>query len=333
VRSEKAAPTRTLLGLGLSAIAVAAARVQAQAPDWASQSFEMTAEPARATVGDSVTVRFRIHLHERDLLSDSIPRPVADLPEGVRILDLAPLRKVGDRVLEGRARLAFYRVGRRPIPLFGVPFLRIVSGQRGVLVSDSAYVDIEPVAPAGNPTLRDIKEIERQRGPDFRLVVTLLGVAALAGIALLLRRRARAAPPPVPDPDPDGATAVVLGPYEIALARLSQIERERWPVRGEVDRHYATVADVLRRYLEDAHGIPALERTTGELIWALPPALGTGGLRDRCAALLADADLVKFARRRPDDVDAARLLRAARDLLAAWRDAAPAVPEPADAVR
>jgi hypothetical protein len=140
-------------------------------------------------------------------------------------------------VLEGRARLAFYRVGHRPIPLFGVPFLRIVSGQRGVLVSDSAYVDIESVAPAGNPTLRDIKEIER----------------------------------------------------------------ERWPVRGEVDRHYEAVADVARRYLEDGHGIPALERTTGELVWALPTALADGGLRDRCAALPADADLVKFARHRPAD--------------------------------
>ena len=324
-----------LLAFGLSAVAAPAVPVQAQAPDWASQSFEMMAEPARATVGDSVTVRFRIHLHERDLLSDSIARPVADLPEGVRILDLAPLRKLGDRLLEGRARLAFYRVGRRPIPLFGVPFVRIVSGQRGVLVSDSAYVDIEPVAPAGSPTLRDIKEIERRRGPDPRLVLAAFSLAALAGSALLLRRRARAAQRVAPEPEPAGTSTVVLGPYEIALARLSQIERERWPVRGEVDRHYEAVADAVRRYLEEAHGIPALERTTGELVWALPPALANGGLRDRCAALLADADLVKFARRRPDDVAAARLLRAARDLLVAWHDAAPAVPtlELADAVR
>ncbi|MGE5232239.1 MAG: hypothetical protein ACM3NS_10890, partial [Deltaproteobacteria bacterium] len=65
-------------------------------------------------------------------------------------------------------------------------------------------------------------------------------------------------------------------------------------------------------------------RTTTELAWALPPALAEGGLRERCAALLADADRVKFARRRPEEADAARLLRAARDLLGAWRAAAPA---------
>jgi hypothetical protein len=328
---------RAAIGAALAAGIAVAMRPHpgcAQAPDWNSQSFEMTAEPGHATVGDSVTVRFRIRLHERDLLSDSIARPVADLAEGVRLLDLTPLRKVGDRMLEGRAQLAFYRVGHRPIPLFGLPFVRIVSGQRGILVSDSAYVDINSVAPPGNPALRDIKEIDRRRGPDPRLVVALLGLAGLAGVALLLHRRLRGTPP-APKPEPEGPPAVVLGPYEIALARLSQIERERWPARGEVDRHYDGVAHVVRRYLEDAHGIPALERTTGELVWALPPLLADGGLRDRCAAFLADADLVKFARHRPDDADAARLIRAARELLGGWRNSAPpaASLEPADAVR
>lgn len=329
MRSKKRGAVRVALALAAST-GVAVSPAAAQAPDWNLQSFEMSPEPGRATVGDSVTVRFRIHLTERDLLSDSLPRPVAELPEGVRVLEIAPLRKAGERALDGRARLAFYRIGRRPIPVFGIPFVRIVSGQRGVLVSDSAFVDVDSVAPAGNPSLKDIKDIERQRGPDPRLVTGLVGAAVLGGLVLLRRRRG---PPPAP-PETAADEAVVLGPYEAALARLMQIERERWPLRGEVDRQYAAVADALRRYLQEAHAIPALERTTTELAWALPPALADAGLRERCAALLADADLVKFARRRPDEADAARLLRAARDLLGRWRAAAPAaVLETDDALR
>lgn len=309
---------------------------RAQAPDWASQSFEVTPAPAHATVGDSVTLRFRVHLHERDLLSDSVPRPSADLPDGVRLLETGPLRKTGDRVLEGHARVAFYRVGRRPIPAFGVPFVRIVSGQRGVLVSDSAFVDIDSVAPAGNPTIKDIKEIERHRGPDPRVVIAAAGLAALAGLWLWRRRRHPVEPiTEAGETGGDDAGAVVLGPYEMALARLTQIERERWLLRHEVDRHYEAVADVLRRFLEEAHGIPALERTTGELLWALPLALSSDGLRERCAALLGDADLVKFARHRPSEAEAAQLVQAARELLHAWRASATATPagEPDYALR
>lgn len=323
---------RLAVALG-AAVLSAASPAAAQAPDWAIQRFEMTPEPARATVGDSVRVRFRVHLTERDLLSDSVPRPVADLPEGVRILDVAPLRKTGSRALDGEARLAFYRIGRRPIPAFGIPFVRIVSGQRGVLVSDSAFIDIDSLAPPGNPALKDIKEIERQRGPDPRLVAGLGGAALLAGL-ILLRRRARRREVPGAPAEAGGPEAVVLGPYEVALGRLAQIERERWPLRGEVDRHYAAVADVLRRYLGEAWGLPALERTSAELVRALPPGLANDGLREHWAALLAEADLVKFARRRPDESAAARLLQAARDLLGAWRAAAPAaVLEAGDALR
>jgi hypothetical protein len=315
-------------------LALAGVPAWGQGPGLTNQRFEVTPEPARSHVGDSVTLRFRVRLDERDLLYDTVPKPIADLPEGVRVLAVEKLRRGGDRIYTGRALVAFYRLGRQAAPVFGLPFMRAVKGvTRAMLASDRAFVDIDPLAPPGNPTLKDIKEIERQRGPDPRLVLLLLGAAGLAAGLLVLRRRGRRAALAAPAPDADDIDPIVLGPYEVALARLTQIERERWPLRGEVDRHYEAVADVIRRCLEEAHGVPALERTTAELTWALPPVLADDGLRDRCAAILADADLVKFARRRPDEADAARLLRAARDLLDAWRAAAPVVRETEDALR
>jgi hypothetical protein len=323
-----------LMSPAAAPLALAGVPAWGQGPGLTNQHFEVTPEPARSHAGDSVTLRFRVRLDERDLLYDTVPKPIADLPEGVRVLAVEKLRRGADRIYTGRALVAFYRLGRQAAPVFSLPFMRAVKGvTHAMLASDSAFVDIDPLAPPGNPTLRDIKEIERQRGPDPRLVLLLVGAAGLAAGFLVLRRRARRAALAAPAPNADDIDPIVLGPYEVALARLTQIERERWPLRGEVDRHYEAVADVIRRYLEEAHGVPALERTTAELTWALPPVLADGGLRDRCAAILADADLVKFARRRPDEADAARLLRAARDLLGAWRAAAPVVSETEDAPR
>jgi hypothetical protein len=288
-------------------------------------------ETSNPTVGDSVTIRFRVRLDERDLLFDTIPGIIGVLPPGVRILSVEKLSRTPDRIFHGRARLAFFRPGKQPIPTFGLPFMRAVKGvSRATLVSDSAFVDITPLLPAGNPALKDINELDPRPIsllPLTAIVLTLLGAAA--GYALISRRRGRPAAslPPVTAAEP-----VMPTPYQNALDRLDAVERERWPSRGSVAAHYEAVAQALRQYLEAAESVSACERTTSELLWALPPYLTRAGIRDRCHDVLSEADLVKFARVRPGEAGAADYLRRARLLLQTWHEARPAE-ESVDAVR
>jgi len=67
-----------------------------------------------------------------------------------------------------------------------------------------------------------------------------------------------------------------------------------------------------------ARGVPARERTTTELRWQLPPAMLAGGVRHRFEEVFEDADLVKFAKWRPDPATAGLFLGSAKDLLARW---------------
>ena len=297
--------------IGFAAFAGGAA---AQLPD---QSFEVVPESAHATVGDPVSLRFRVRLDQGDVLYDSVPKPVSELPGGVRILSVEKLQRGPDRIYTGRARIAFYRPGRHATPVFGLPFMRSVKGlTRGLLTSDSAFVEIDPVAPPGNPSLKDIKPIVRQRGPDPRLVTGLVALILAAGGAWLLRRRRRVAAPVVPVIP--RAPVADLTPYDRAVARLEQIRAEAWPGPADADDYYAAVADTLRRYLEEAHALPALKRTTAELIGALPRGLGDAGLGERCAALLGEADLVKFARELRDARAGDAFAGEARALLDGW---------------
>ena len=215
--------------------------------------------------------------------------------------------------------------------MFQLPFMRSVKGlSRGTLSSDSASVEVIPVLTAGSSaTLRDIKEPRSSRGSvPLELLLGLAALAAAGWLAWRARRHgpaeASAAPaspvaPPVP-PDP----------YHRALARLAEIEAERWAARHVV-RHYAEITDALRDYLE-AYGIPARERTTSELRWVLPPALLASAGAWRFEMVFEAADLVKFARSRPDAGAAAEFLGEARALLAGWREATWAA-ERADAIR
>lgn len=296
------------------------------------QSFVVTPDTSAVTVGDSVMVRFRIRLHERDKPLDSIPQVVGELTPGVRVLAVEKLTARPGRVYEGSARLAFYRPGRRPVPIFGLPIMRVVEGvSRATLPSDSAFVEVAAVLPpAGNPPLKDIRELEPR--PTSVWPPLALALALLAGAGLYSRFRRRRPTAAVPAEPPLPAEALPLTPYEIALERLAQVERERWPEQGQVALHYEAVAQVVRQYLESAHDVRALERTTSELLWSLPPHLSRDGLRDRCLEVLAQADLVKFADVRPSGRQAGEFLARARRLLTTWHATA-AAEENAVAIR
>ena len=295
------------------------------------RSFEVTATPAKATVGDSIVLSFRLHLNERDLLTDTVPAPADELPPGVRVLSVERLQRGADRAFSGRAVIALYRPGVRDLPAFGVPWVQVVTGHRGLVTTAPATVEIVPVLAAGNPTLRDIREPEPPRGPAPLLLAALgaAGAAALAGLLLRRRPRARATTATAPAPAP----AVASGPWETALGRLERLEAERPEGRESVAAWYAAVADVLRGYLEQAEGLPARERTSSELLWALPPRLGESGLRRRLQETLWQADLAKFARAQPGTDDAAAYLVDARELLTRWHQAGHSAVEATDAVR
>jgi len=328
-RADGRTTRAALIAAAIALRCVAPAPVAAQLH---GQHWEVTPETARPTVGDTVTLAFRVRLDERDLLYDTVPAPAVTPPDWIHIFSIEKLTRQPDRIFVGLARIAFYRPGRQAVPIFTLPFMRSVKGlTRGTLSSDSASVEVAPVLAAGSSaTLKDIKEPKPAGGgapPEL-----LLGLAALlvAGwLAWRARRRAPAEPVAV-----EAITAAAVArpdPYRQTLDRLAAIEAARWPDR-DVARHYAEITDALRDYLAIAEGIPARERTSTELLVALPLHLSAGALRHDWAGVLGTADLVKFARSRPDPDAAADFLGEARALLAGWRDAAPAE-QVTDAVR
>jgi hypothetical protein len=266
------------------------------------------------TVGDTLTLRFRLRMDDRDLLFDTIPLPTISRPPGVRLLSVGRLERDRDRIFLGQARVAFYRTGHQPAPTFTITFMRAVKGvQRGILVSDTAWVDVAPVLPAGPQPLKDIRPLEESPAPRW----PWLAIPVAAGLAFVLHRRRRGRRPG-PITASQAPSAIRRDVLRLALDRLGAIEEARWPSRGEVARHYEEVANVVRDFMAESERIGARERTTAELLAALAlhhspePALG------RCHRVLAEADLVKFAAARPGVEAAREYLAAARELLEQW---------------
>ena len=235
--------------------------------------------PTALTVGAPLVVHLQAALPPGATLVDRVPQARDTLPEGLRILSADSLQ-VHDGVVRGQVRVAFFRPDSQVVPSFAIAYQ--AAAGTDTLVSAAVPVFVRSVLPVGNATLRDARDVD----PPWPIatVGAILGVllVVLAGLRIL-RRPTRVAPP---------ANALIeMGPsaYELALDQLRAIERADLGV----EQRYARAADVVRGYIAATRGVPALERTTREILIAL----NTNG---EVAAFLNEADLVKFAGWRPD---------------------------------
>jgi hypothetical protein len=298
-----------------------------------AQRLEVSLRPARVTVGDPVTLELRAALPAGTTVLAVAPGWREALPEGVRLIAIEPPRPAprgagpGTLVL-ARVHLAPLRPGLVSLPPLAVAYrappregrATPSTGAADTLRSGPIGVTVEPVLPDTAMTLRDIKDLAplpgRASHPWWRLGATTAALLIAAATVVVLRaRRSR-------QPAPTAAGLPPLDAYHAAMHRLDAIAAAQWPARGAVVRHYEEITDTVRAYLTRAHGVATEHRTTPELLRSLPPSLAAHGRREQCRALLEEADVVKFARVRPDASRAAAFLERARSLIAAWHETA-----------
>lgn len=89
--------------------------------------------------------------------------------------------------------------------------------------------------------------------------------------------------------------------HVIAFRELGNLKLENLWQRGETKKYYTRLTEILRQYLENRFGVFSLELTTSETLEAL---VKTGFKKDesynRLKSVLTEADLVKFAKYKPD---------------------------------
>lgn len=280
-----------------------------------AQSLELRPDQARALVGDEVSLTIHIRLRPGQELLDLTPRNLLPPPSGVRVLGTDSLRPAAEGEYTGRVRMVFFRIGPQPIPTFSVLYRPGPGELPDTLVHAPVAMEVSSILPAGNPELKDIRPLQVIGGPAWGPAL-LLAIAVAAGfIYLWVRGRRAGRPAPIPgSPQP-----LEAGPWEQALRQLAALEQRAIASGNGAVPLYADVAEALRECLISAGLLGHLGLTTAETAAALPPVLGLGGGREQLARILTDADLVKFARVRPDVPTALAHLEQARELLTGWR--------------
>ncbi len=157
-------------------------------------------------------------------------------------------------------------------------------------------------------TSEDLRPLKSQWevAPDYlKWALIAAGVLALAAAVIwwVRRRRARVVVE---------APKIVVPPHVIALAELDRIAQLGLVERGEMKSYYTMVTDALRRYVDARYDVEAMDRTTYEVVDELSRrSISVDGLE----RLLNEADLVKFAKLKPDAPAAHAAIEAARTIV------------------
>src|SRR5690606_30805724 len=99
----------------------------------------------------------------------------------------------------------------------------------------------------------------------------------------------------------------LLPPYDRALAELKKLDDSKYLIQSEYKEYYTELTNIVRYYLEEDAHISAMESTTDELIAKIELLRDSENLKldndtiDQFKKVLNTADLVKFAKSRPDD--------------------------------
>ena len=240
-----------------------------------------------------------------------LPAEVAELyrlPEKIPLGDFVELdRRRRKESVDGKElvllelRLANYaKLGELDLPVFSLAPVMLDGGKTDaepLLVPPGRIRITSLLAGVDKPEPRDIQGPVPVFEDDFRLLV-LAGLLLAFLLASLLVRRAPGLR--------SGALQVVELPpprkaHEIAMGRLRAIVQADLLRHGEIQAYFVRINETLREYLGNRYGFFALDLTSRglseELRDRITPGLDIKLLRH----LLHDADMVKFARWRPDD--------------------------------
>ena len=170
-------------------------------------------------------------------------------------------------------------------------------------LTDSLLVNVATIAIDTTKVKKfPIKSIKKEpyTFDDFKIYVYLL-LAALAIIGFwiywfVIRKRKE---------EEELPTYRTLAPYEEAMYKLNELDEKLLWQNNKIKEYYSELTEIVRGYIERELHVPALEKTTDEIIETLTDFKDSESIEtsketiQKLKGLLQEADLVKFAKSKP----------------------------------
>jgi hypothetical protein len=257
---------------------------------------------SKLTVGDPFEVELTVRRERAVNVSD----PFLPEPGPFILLDKKSItRYKGDTIIDvHRLKLAPVAAGDLQLP----PFLVGFAHEEGMVAAASESLPVKVASVLPKDSMKDINDLKPQQQYPNPLPFVILGAvvaaAALGFFGRRLYRRWRRR---------QLLGAPLLDPWDEALAALGAVPETDLLSAGQYRRLYYSVSEILKRYLERRFEFPASEQTTTEIGREMKARRTPEAERFR--DFFRAADMVKYAKHRPEPAAAQAVVTSARELV------------------
>jgi hypothetical protein len=257
-------------------------------------------------IGDYINYTLRIEYDKTigiipPLIKDSLK--VADI---IRLDTAVTKEENGRMVTIIKAVLSKYDSAVVNIPPIAIKYRNLKSPGEKLFANDTTLKTIQsyPVTVLVhtlqvNPQaeIKDVKDPVKVPLPWLLILLWVVIASAVLGTALLLwlwfkktKEKKVVAPP-----------KIILPAHVVALTALNELEKKQLWQKGMVKEYHSEITEIIRAYFERKFDLRALELTTTEVNLQLKEKSGASNIIDITNDFLNNADLVKFAKFKPEN--------------------------------
>ena len=110
------------------------------------------------------------------------------------------------------------------------------------------------------------------------------------------------------------APKIIIPADVIALKELDELEEKKIWQAGDIKKYQTKISEIIRRYIETRFKFIALELTTDEIVKNLEDKISTEQIK-AVTLVLERADLAKFAKSKPIDIENTESMKLAKDFV------------------
>jgi hypothetical protein len=274
-----------------------------------SQTATATTKEKEYQIGDWIPVDLFVSAASNNkVVFPNLKDTVSEIIEVANYTPIDTVKKGGENQYHQLVNLIVFDTGQIQLPQF--QFLVNNNGTLDTITSEAILVHVAGVKIDTSKDIIPIKEPLSIPLTFKEILPYAIGAVVLAILAGLLtwyfvERKKKAKPVD---------EKYLLPPHVWALKELEKLEKEKiW--QQNIKEYYSRLTDVARTYIELRYKLPAMEKTTEELIQSLHKGIVKQAFKKDLNEVLTLSDFVKFAKAQPDFIENENSMKIIKDFI------------------